>query len=76
MVDISKKTYENNDIDVIVDGIGTLWVNEKHLEEKLSHKNLPVMTNKYDPVYKKHRYELVDEPKNNQREDFCVVIYH
>ena len=23
MVDISKKTYENNDIEIIVDGIGT-----------------------------------------------------
>ena len=31
MVDISKKTYENNDIEVIVDGIGTLWLNEKHV---------------------------------------------
>ena len=63
MVDISKKTYENNDIEVIVDGIGTLWLNEKHIEEKLGHKNLPVITNKYDQVYKKHRYELVLERK-------------
>ena len=62
MVDIGKETYENNDIEVIVDGIGTLWLNEKHIEEKLGHKNLPVITNKYDPVYKKHRYELVDKP--------------
>ena len=38
MVDISKKTYEDNDIEVIVDGIGMLWLNEKHIEEKLSHK--------------------------------------
>ena len=55
MVDISKETCENNDIEVVVDGIGTLWLNEKHIEEKLGHKNLPVITNKYDPVYKKHR---------------------
>ena len=61
MVDISKKTFEKNDIEVIVDGIGTLWLNEKHIEEKLGHKNLPVITNKYDPVYKKQRYELVDK---------------
>ena len=54
MVDINKK-HENNDIEVIVDGIGMLWLNEKHIEEKLGHKNLPVITNKYDPVYKKHR---------------------
>ena len=63
MVDISKKTCENNNIEVIVDGIGTLWLNEKHIEEKLGHKNLPVITNKYDEVYRKHRYELVDKPK-------------
>ena len=61
IVDIGKETYENNDIEVIVDGIGMLWLNEKHIEEKLGHKNLPVITNKYDPVYKKQRYELVDK---------------
>ena len=60
MVDSDKETYENNDIEVIVDGIGTLWLNEKHIEEKLGHKNLPATTNKNDPVYKKHRCELVN----------------
>ena len=63
MVDISKETYENNNIEAIIDGIGALWLNEKHIEEKLGHKNLPVITNKYDQVYKKHRYELVNKPK-------------
>ena len=63
MVDISKKTYENNDIELIVDSIGMLWLNEKHIEKKLGHKYLPVITNKYDQVYKKHRYELVDKAK-------------
>ena len=63
MVDVSKKTDGNKSIEVVVDGIGTLWLNEKHIEEKLGHNNLPVITNKYDPVYKKHRYELVDKPK-------------
>ena len=70
MVDISKKTFEKNDIEVIVDGIGTLWLNEKHIEEKLGHKNLPVITNKYDQVYKKHRYELVDKLKNQPNRRF------
>ena len=42
MVDIGKKTFENNDIEVIVDGIATLSLNEKHIKEKLGHKNLPV----------------------------------
>ena len=54
---ITKKTYENNDVEVVVDGIDMLWLNEKHIEEKLGHRNLPAITNKYDPVYKKYRYE-------------------
>ena len=70
MVDISKKTYKNNDIEVIVDGIGTLWLNEKHIEEKLGHKSLPAITNKYDEVYKKHRYELLDKPKKQPNRRF------
>ena len=70
MVDISKKTYENNDIEVIADGIDTLGLNEKHVEEKLGHKNLTVITNKYDPVSKKHRYELVDKPKKQPNRRF------
>ena len=37
-----------------------LWLNEKHIEEKVGHKNLSFITNKYDQVYKKHRYELVE----------------
>ena len=63
MVHISKKTCKNNEIKVIVDGFGMLWLNVKHIEEKLVHKDLPVIPNIYDPVYKKHRYKLVDKPK-------------
>ena len=55
---ILAKNIWKQQIEVILDGIGTLWLNEKHTEEKLGHKHLPVITNKYDPVYKKHRYEL------------------
>ena len=44
MVDITKKTDENNDIEVIVDAIGKLWLNEKHVKEKLAN-NFPVITN-------------------------------
>ena len=50
LVHIGKETYENNDIEVMVDGIGMLWLNEKRLEEKLGQKTLPVITNKYDQV--------------------------
>ena len=57
MVNINKDTYENNDIETIVDSIGRLWLNEKNIEEKLGHKNLPAIANKYDQEYKKCRYE-------------------
>ena len=67
---LTKKTFENNDIEVIVDGIGTLWLNEKHIEEKLGHKNLPVIKNKYDSVYKTHRFELVNKPKKHPNRRF------
>ena len=62
MFNIAKTTLENDSIEVIVDSVNTLWINEKNIEEKLGHKNLPVVTNKYDKIYKKRRYELVDKP--------------
>ena len=46
MVDITKETLENNDIEVIKDGVNTLWLNERHIEEQLDHKYLPAITNK------------------------------
>ena len=58
---ITKETWENNDIEVIVDSVNALWLNEKNIEEKLGHKNLPVISNKYNKIYKKRRYELVDK---------------
>ena len=79
MFNIDKATYENNNIEAIIDGIGMLWLNEKHIEEKLGHKNLPAITNKYDQVYKKHRHELVNEAKKQPnrrflRSDFALKI--
>ena len=53
MVNIIKETHENNDIEVIVDISNALWLNKKNIEEKLDHENLPVVTNKYDKIYKK-----------------------
>ena len=32
------------------------------MEEKLDHKNLPVITNKCDKRYKKHQCDLVNKP--------------
>ena len=60
MVNITKETLENNDIKVIADSVNASWPNEKNIEEKLGQKNLPVVTNKFDKIYKKSRYELVD----------------
>ena len=38
MVNITKKTYENNEIDVITDKFGKLWVNERHVQKQLGLK--------------------------------------
>ena len=62
MFDITKETLENNGIEVTVDSVNALWLNEKNIEEKLGHKNLPIITNNYDKIYKKSRYELVNKP--------------
>ena len=75
MIDITKETLENNDIEVIVARANPLWLNEKHIEEQLGHKNLLAITNKYDKIYKKHRYELVDEPiKQPNRRFLCIDL--
>ena len=52
MINITKKALENNGIEVIVDSVNTLWLNEKNIEEKSGHKNLPVVTNKYEKYTK------------------------
>ena len=57
---ITKETRKNNGIEVEVDSVNTLWLNEKHIQKQLGHKNLPVVTNKYDKKYKICRYKLVD----------------
>ena len=48
MFNITKETLENNGIEVIVDSVNALWLNEKHIEEKLGHKNLAAISNKYN----------------------------
>ena len=70
MLNIDKETYEHNSIEAIVDDIGKLLLNEKHIEEKLGHKNLPAITNKCDQVHKKHRHELVNEAKKQPNRRF------
>ena len=56
--------HGKNGMEVIVEYNSTLWLNEKHIEEKLGHTNLPVITNTYDTEYKKRRFELVDQLNN------------
>ena len=73
MTDITKETLENNDIEAIIDGVNTLWLNEKYIEEQLGHKNLPAITNKYDKIYKKYRYELVDDPIKQPNRRFLRI---
>ena len=59
---IIKETWENNGIEVMADSVNVLCLDEKNIEEKLGHKNLPVISNKYDKIYKKRRCELVNKP--------------
>ena len=58
MINVTKKTFENNGIEIIVHSVNTLWLNENNIEKKLGLQNLPVVTNKCDKIYKKCRYEL------------------
>ena len=46
MVDISRETSERNGIETIVDNDGVLRLNEKHIEERLDHKNRQELDNK------------------------------
>ena len=62
MIDITKKTWKKSSVETIVlHGIKQL--NENHIEQRLDHENLPIITRKYQSEYRKHRYELVKEPK-------------
>ena len=66
MVNITKETYENNGIEVIItDKFGELWLNERHAQQQLGLENLPALTNKYDEKYKKCRYELNESKKQS-----------
>ena len=73
MFNITKETLENNDIEVIADSVNALWLNEKNTEEKLGDKNLPAISNKYDKIYKKRRYELVNEPIKQSDRKFLHI---
>ena len=73
MFNIAKETLENNGIEVIVDSGNALWLNEKNIEKKLGHKNLPAITNKHDKIYKKCRFELVNKPIKQSNRKFLHI---
>ena len=58
MAIITRETYEANDREVMTDEFGKLWLNERHVEKQLGHKNLPALTNQYPKEYIKHISEL------------------
>ena len=72
MIDVSRKTYERNGIETItiVDSDGILWLNEKHIEERLDHKSLREVTTKHNSSHSNYRYELVEEPKKQANRIF------
>ena len=46
MIDISKKPLENNGIEVLAEGTGTLSSIKRQIEKKIGHEKLRVITNK------------------------------
>ena len=72
MANITRETYEANGIEVIADKLGKLWLNERHVEKKLGHKNLPALTNQYPKEYKKQRSEF-NESTNQANRRFIHV---
>ena len=72
MVNIAKEKYESNGIQVITDKLAKLWLNERHVQQKLGLKNLPAITNQYPKEYKKQRSEL-NESTNQPNRRFIHV---
>ena len=73
MFNIAKETLENNGIEIIVDSGNALWLNEKNIEKKLGRKNVPAISNKYNKIYKKHRYELINKPIKQSDRGFLHI---
>ena len=70
MLNISRKTYERNGKKILLDNDRIMWLKEKHIEEGLHYKGLREITIKYHSDHRKHRYELVDEPKKQCNRPF------
>ena len=58
MANITRETWEANDIQVITDKHDEIWLNKRHVQKQLRLKNLPALTNQNPKEYKKQRSEL------------------
>ena len=74
MANITRKTYEANGIEAITNEFGKLWLNERHAEKQLGHKNLPALTNQYPKEYIKHRSELNKSTKQPNRKFIRIEL--
>ena len=75
-----QKNIQKNGAETIVDNeILRLRLND-HIKEGLAYKNLQITTGKYSEDYRKHGYELVDEPKKQfnriHRDKELVIKVH
>ena len=77
MVDISRKRYGRNGIETIIDNDGILWLNDKHLEEGLDHKNLLEISAKchsdHSVIQMSHRHELDNKSENQYNRNFIDI---
>ena len=62
---ICAEKHAENGVETKKDNYEILWLNEKHIKEGLDQKNLGEITIKYHSDHRKHKYEIIDEPKNN-----------
>ena len=49
---------KKNEIEIITDEFGELWLNERHVKEQLGLKHLPALRNQYPKKYKKQRFQF------------------
>ena len=73
---ITKKTYENNDIEVIVDNNGTLWLNEKYIEKKKNQTRKVSQSLQENTAQTMESIDLNQQTneKSNQTEGFNINI--
>ena len=73
MVNITKETLENNDVEVVADSVNALWLNEKNIEKKLAINIYQSSQTNMTKYTKKSRYELVDKPIKQLNRTFLHI---